>query len=82
LNDWRFPKISYGFLQDAELKRNYEDEKVEKDFLLTKLKILDRIWGNSQNKERIQYYGYSKQDSRKNQNADNPIFQQTLFWTK
>jgi len=32
---------------------------------VTKLKILDRIWGNSQKQERVQYYGYSKQDSRK-----------------
>jgi len=43
-------------------------------FCVTKLDILDRIWGNSQKQERVQYYGYSKQDSRKNQDADNPIF--------
>jgi len=35
-NYWRFPKISYGFSQDAELKRNSEGDKVEKDFLRDK----------------------------------------------
>jgi len=33
---WTFPKISYRFSQDSELKRNSEDNKVEKDFLRDK----------------------------------------------
>jgi len=36
LLSWTFPKISYCFLQDDELKRNWRNDKVETDFLRDK----------------------------------------------
>ena len=48
------PKIPYRFSQRAELKRNGGRRESGKGLSgVTKLKILDRIWGNSQKQEKI-----------------------------